>query len=139
MKRLMLVALLGTLSLGAPAQTTPDNAVTIRAYQIELPAVPYRMMMGDFDTYKGAYDLANGDVLAMRQFGHRIYAELGDGERRELVAAGPNVFVARDRQLKVTLIRDRNGDFGGEVIMPMPSRDVAQAPVFQRIVMVSQR
>lgn len=139
MKRLLLVALLGTLSLTAPAQTTQDNAVTIRGYQIELPAVPHRMFIGDFDTYKGAYDLANGDVLSLRQFGRRIYAELGNGERRQLVAAAPNVFVALDRQLKVTLHRDSDGDFSGEVIMLAPRRDMAQAPEFRRMSMITQR
>jgi len=139
MKRLLLVALLGTLSLAAPAQTTQDNAVTIRGYQIELPAVPHRMNIGDFDTYKGAYDLANGDVLSLRQFGKRIYAELGNGERRQLVAAAPNVFVALDRQLKVTLNRDSFGDFSGEVIMMAPRSDMAQAPQFKRMGMLTQR
>lgn len=139
MKRLLLAVLLGTLSLAAPAQTAQDNAVTIRGYQIELPARPQRLGMYDFDAYKGAYDLGNGDVLTMLQVGRRIYAELGDGQRREIVSAGHGTFVALDRQLKVTLNRDNFGDVSGEVIMPVPRKDVAQAPEFRRIGMISQR
>ena len=133
MKRLLLAVLTGTLSLAAPAQTAQDNAVTIHGYQIELPAVPHRMALGDFDDYKGAYDLGNGDVLTMRQSGRRMYAELGDGQRRQIVSAGRGVFVALDRQLKVTLNRDKFGDVSGEVIMPAPRQDVAQAPELRRM------
>lgn len=126
MKKLMLVALLGSLSLAAPAQTTPDNAITIRAYSIELPARPYHMYPGDFDEYKRAYDLSNGDTLVMRQIGKRMYAGVGDGEMKELVAAAPGVFVALDRELKISLKRD-NDDYKGELLMVVPGRATAQA------------
>lgn len=139
MKRLMLVALLGTLSLAAPAQTTQDNAVTIRGYQIELPAVPHRMSSGDLDTYKGSYELANGGILSMRKIGRHMYAELGDGQRRELVAAGPNVFVALDRQVKVTINRDDSGDASGELLMVSPATSVAQAPQVRHMRLASLR
>lgn len=139
MKQLMLVALLGSLSLAAPAQTEPDNAVTIRGYSIELPAKAYRMFPGDFDDYKRVYDLANGDTIAMTQTGQRMYARLGDGERKELVAAAPGVFVARDRELKITLRRDISGDFRGEVLMVVPGRATAQADEGRHIRLVSAR
>jgi hypothetical protein len=139
MKRLLFAVLLGTLSLAAPAQTSQDNAVTIRGYQIELPTVPRHMFAGDFDAYKGAYDLANGDVLVLRQQGRRMYAELGDGERRELVSAGKGIFVALDRQLKVTLNHGYFGDVSGELIMVAPRSDVAHAPALRRFGMIAQR
>jgi hypothetical protein len=139
MKRLMLVALLGSLSLAAPAQTTADNAVTIRGYSIELPATAYRMFPGDFDDYKRVYDLANGDTLAMRQMGRRMLAQVGDGEPKELVAAAPGVFVALDRELKITLNRDNFGDFRGEVLMVVPGRATAQAYEGRHIRLLSAR
>lgn len=139
MKRLMLVALLGSLPLAAPAQTTPDSAVTIRGYSIELPAKPYRMFRGDFDDYQRVYDLSNGDTLALRQIGNRMVGQLGEGEQKELVAAAPGVFVARDRALKITLIRDNFDDFKGEVLMVVPGRATAQAYEGRHIRLVSVR
>lgn len=139
MKRLMLVALLGSLPLAAPAQTTPDNAVTIRGYSIELPAKAYRMFPGDFDNYKRVYDLSNGDTLALRQIGNRMVGQLGEGEQKELVAAAPGVFVARDRELKITLVRDNFGDYKGEVLMVVPGRATAQAYEGRHIRLVSAR
>lgn len=139
MKKLMLVALLSSLSLAAPAQTAPDNAVTIRGHTIDLPAQAYHMFAGDFDDYKRVYDLSNGDTLAMRQIGYRMYARLGEGEQKELVAAAPGVFVALDRELKITLKRDGFGDFRGEVLMVVPGRATAQAFEGRQIRLVSAR
>lgn len=139
MKKLMLVALLASLPLAATAQTAPDNAITIRGYTIDLPAKAYRMFPGDFDDYKRVYDLANGDTLAMRQIGYRMYASVGDGEQKELVAAAPGVFVALDRELKITLKRDGFGDFRGEVWMVVPGRATAQAYEGRQIRLVSAR
>ena len=121
MKRLMVLALLGGFALTAPAQTTPDNSVRIHARQIELQATSYRMMPGDFDQYKGGYELANGDTLMLYQRGKSIYAAVGDSEPHEMVATARNVFVARDRALKVTLERSNFGDYSGELLMVVPA------------------
>ena len=139
MKRLMLFALLGGLSLTAPAQTAPDSEVRIRGYQIELPVRPHLMFRSDFDVYKGAYELSNGDVMTMTRTGQRMYAQIGDGERKELVAARFNVFVALDKELKITLERDDFiGDFGGEVLMKVRT-PLAQTEAGQIIRLVSSR
>ena len=119
MKRLMVLALLGGYALTAPAQTTPDNSVRIHARQIELPATSYQLMAGDFDQYKGGYELANGATLMLYQRGKRIYAVVGDSEH-EMVTTARNVFVARDRELKVTLERSNFGDYSGELLMVVP-------------------
>ena len=132
MKRLMVLALLGGYALTAPAQTTPDNSVRIRAYQIELPATGYKMMQGDFDAYKGGYELANGEILDLYQRGKRLYAAVGNREPHEVVAIAPNVFVARDRELKVTLERSNFGDYRGELLMVVPATS-AQANAGQLI------
>lgn len=139
MKKLMLVALLGSLSLAAPAQTGSDNSVTIRGYTIELPAKPYHMFAGDFDDYKQAYDLSNGGTLVMRQIGRRMYAGVNDGELKELVAAAPGVFVALDRELKISLNRDINGNFEGELFMVVPGRAAAQADDGKHVRLLSFR
>jgi hypothetical protein len=120
MKRLLLSTLLGMLALAATAQTQADRSVRIGRYQIELPTKVYKMFPGDFDIYKGVYDLSNGDTMTLRSFGRHIYADVGDRPRSELVAADHNVFVAVDRQLKMTLSEDTFGQVTGEVVMVVP-------------------
>ncbi len=138
MKKLMLFALLGGLSLVAPAQTEPETAVRIHGYQIALPSTPYRVLLGEFDAYQGGYELSNGDVLTMYQRGAHMYATVGEGQPKELVAAAPNVFVALDRELKVTIDRNDFGDVGGEVLMVVPATST-QANAGQVIRLVAAR
>lgn len=120
MKRLLMATLLGVFSLAATAQTEPDSEVWVRGYQIELPAKPYHMFLGDFDVYKGGYDLSNGDSMALLQRGRRLYAVIGDRPLTEMVAASRNEFVAVDRQFKMTLAHDQ-GEVTGEVLLRVPS------------------
>lgn len=134
MKRLILFALLGGLSLATPAQSTGSNEVRIRGYQITLPVHAHVMLRGDFDEYTGWYELSNGVVMTLSQKGRRMYAQLGNGAPKELVAAQSNVFVALDRELKITL----SSDLGGEVLMQVPARS-AQADTGQIIRLVSSR
>ncbi len=138
MKRLILFALLGGLSFASQSQSVTDNEVRVRGYTIELPATPYRMFSGDFNEVKGGYDLSNGDVMTLRQVGRRMYAQMGKQERKEVVAASPYIFVALDKQLKITLVPDGHGDFGGHILMVVPSR-TAQATDGQEIRMLSLR
>ena len=126
MKRLLLAAFLGMLTLGASAQAQPDNAVRIRGYQIELPAKPLRMFPGDFDIYKGTYDLSNGDTMVLRSHGRRLFADIGNRPRTEMLAASPNEFVAVDRQFKMTLTAEQFGDVTGELLLVAPGQ-TAQA------------
>lgn len=138
MKRLILFALLGGMALGSPAQSVGDNEVRIRGIQIELPATAHKLFPGDFDDYKGVYDLSNGDEMTLRQRGMHMYAQVGNGDAKEIVAAAHNVFVALDRDLKITLNKTANGDFRGEVLMLVPSR-TASADAGQMIRLVSSR
>jgi len=124
MKRILLSTFLGVLSLAAAAQTEPDSAVRIHGYQIELPAKAYHMFPGDFDVYKGSYDLSNGETMTLRAHGRRMYADVGNRPRTEMVAAAPNVFVAVDKQFKMTLGND-GGEVTGEVLLVV-SRQPAQ-------------
>lgn len=122
MKRLLLSTLLGGLTLAAAAQTQPDSEVRIRGYQIELPVKAHHMFSGDFDIYKGAYDLSNGETMVLRSRGSKMYADIGDRPRTEMVAASANEFVAVDRQFKMTLAQeDRSGLVTGELLLVMPS------------------
>ena len=121
MKQLLLVALLGGLSLAATGQTAPVSEVRIHSYRIALPDRAHTMSVGDFDIYKGSYELSNGDVLVLYQRGRHLYGYVGNGEDKELVAAAANVFVALDRKLQVTLERDNFGGFSGEILMEAPA------------------
>lgn len=134
MKRLILFALMGGLSLATPAQTTGNNEVRIRGYQIALPVHAHVMLRGDFDEYTGWYALSNGAVMTLSRNGRHMYAQIGNGERKELVAAQSNVFVALDRELKITL----DQDLGGEVLMMVP-RSAAQADAGHIVRLLSSR
>jgi hypothetical protein len=122
MKRLLISTFLGVLALGATAQTQPDQSVRIHGYTIDLPEHRYPMFAGDFDTYKGWYDLSNGQTMRLSANGSRMYAEVGDGSRTQLVAASPNTFVALDRSLKMTLNRSDFDEVTGEMLMVVPNQ-----------------
>lgn len=128
MKRLLLATCLGTLALAATAQTEPeDTSVRIPGYQIQLPAQPYRLMPGDFDDFKGAYEMSTGDTMVLRQFGRKMFAEVGDGARTELVAAARNEFVSVDQKLKMTLNKHDDGLVRGELLMATPQQALGGA------------
>lgn len=136
MKRLLLSALLGMSSLAASAQTTSEQSApdqtdqSIRVpgrqsaaeYQIELPAKIYPMFAGDFDAYTGPYAMSNGGALLLSSAGPHLYAYVNNGPSIKLVAAASNVFVAVDRQLKLTLHDDPNGPVTGEMLLAVPKR-----------------
>lgn len=128
MKRMMIAAFLGTLALGATAQTqSDDTSVRIPGYPIQLPDQPHRRMPGDFDAFKGAYDLSNGDTIVLRQYGRKVYADVGDRPRTELIAAARIEFVAVDRQLKMTLNTHEDGPVTGEMLIASPEQAMGQA------------
>lgn len=128
MKNILLAALLGTLAVGATAQSpSDDTSVQVRGYPIQLPAQPHRLMPGDFDAFKGAYDLSNGNTMVLRQYSRTIWAEVGDRPRIELVPASRNEFVSVDRQLKMTLQTHDDGPVTGEMLMASPAQAVGQA------------
>lgn len=140
MKRLIISTFLGVLSLAATAQNGTDQSVRITGYQIELPAKPIHVFPGDFDPYKGMYDLSNGDTMKLSASGHRIFATIGERPRTELVKAAHNTFVALDRTLKMTLDEDTDGVMKGEMLMVVPrTAGVASAGDGEVIRMVVNR
>ena len=139
MKRLIISTFLGVLSLAATAQTGSDQSVRIPAYQIELPAKAIHIFPGDFDPYKGTYDLSNGDSMVLSNSGHRISATVGDRPRAELVRAAHNTFVAIDKSLQMTLDEDIDGIMKGEMLMVVPRAGLASAGESDVIRMVVSR
>jgi len=115
MKRLLLCALLGTLSLSTTAQTEADPSVFVRGNQIEVPAQAFQLYRGDMKLYQGAYDLSTGETMALRQIGYRLYAKVGDADPKRLIAASHNVFVSADGQMKLMLQRQDSGEYAGSL------------------------
>ena len=111
----------------APSPWTSDAETTVQIpapqYTIDLPTRRHFLASHEFDTYRGIYSLSNGDEMRLRQRGNRIYAMIGESPERELVAAATNIFVAKDRSLKMTLFADELNDrITGEVLIrKMPS------------------
>lgn len=138
MKRLLIPTLLGLLSLGAIAQTAPESEVRIQGHQIELPAQPYRMFLTDFDTYKGAYELSNGQTMELFSRGSHMYALIGERPRTEMVAAAANEFVAVDRQFKMTLAQ-QSGEVTGEVLLRAPESAMANVQGAEAVSLLARR
>jgi hypothetical protein len=133
MKRFLLSSILGVLAVSALAQTAQDlGPVPVPAHlRIQLPSTAYRMWPDEFDKYRRTYFLSNGQTMTMTMarppWAGRMYATVGDGPRTEIVAAAPNVFVALNKQLKITLEEAPWDDFTGEILIAAPSRSPQQA------------
>ncbi|WP_211464505.1 hypothetical protein [Collimonas silvisoli] len=130
MKNLVFILIASMFSLAATAQpAADDSAVTITApLRIDLPSQYHRMQPQEYYDYLRSYDLSNGMTLNLFSRGRKIYAEVGDQGRHEIVATAQNVFVAMDQQLKMT-INLHGDDASGELIMVLPARQVAQGGV----------
>lgn len=126
MKRLVLISILSALPLAVAAQTAIDaNTVTISKGDAQNQS--YKMLPGEFAEFKGLYSLSDGRTLFLfsRQ-GAKMYANVQDQPAHEIIATGPNTFVALDRQLKMTIDRHVNGDVSGELLMLNAPRPVAR-------------
>ena len=115
MKQLSLTVLLAVAAPVVMAQSPMPPSVTVPGYSITMPERTMGKSASDFDRYRGAYDLSNGQVLSLTARGSAMYAQLDDGVRREIAAIGYGRYVAKDLSLKITLERKADGDFGGEM------------------------
>lgn len=130
MKTIILSTLLGLSAtcLAAGAQTLPqDKTVDVAAHslRIDVPDQPRYMLREDFQKFAGAYDLSNGDTLQLRRAGGIMYARIGNQPEHRIVATSRNAFVALDRQLKVRIDHHDDGSMGGELVMVVPARQLA--------------
>jgi hypothetical protein len=115
MKKIVFASLLIVISTLAVAQTEPKTeSVTITSVKdrIELPGTPYKIRSAEFNDVKGQYDLENGMTLTVSSTGRRMFAEMDNMSRAELVAAAPNIFVAKNKQMKITFEQMPNGNVG---------------------------
>src|SRR5882762_3456683 len=125
MKRLVLISILSALPMAVAAQTATDaNTVTISKGDVQNQS--YKMLPREFAEFKGLYSLSDGGTLFLfsRQ-GTKMYANVKDQPAHEIIATGPNTFVALDRQLKMTIDRRADGEVSGELLMLNAPRPVA--------------
>ena len=114
--------------MAASAQTLPqDKTVDVAGHslRIDVPDQPRYMAREDFQQFAGAYDLSNGDTLQLRRAGGIMYARIGNQPEHRIVATSRNAFVALDRQLKVRIDHHDDGSVGGELVMVVPARQLA--------------
>lgn len=118
---LLACAVLCTMPLAASAQTAakPDadaanaaGTVTISGERskISLPATPYRITISEFNDVAGQYELQNGARLVVFGNGRHMYAAVGDMPKAELVAASPDVLVAKNKTMKMIFDQTPNGE-----------------------------
>ncbi|MGK5023214.1 hypothetical protein [Janthinobacterium sp. RB2R34] len=120
-----------SLCLAATAQTLPETRIVevpgnaSRAPSIDLPARAHYMHPDDFKPFAGTYELSNGDTLSLRRSGGAMYAQIGDGQEHRIIASSSNSFVALNRNLKVRIDHHSDGSVGGEVVMLVPPKQLA--------------
>lgn len=132
MKKIFLLLTI-VFSAFAIAQTAPvTESVTISSVRekIELPSQVYKIRSAEFNDVKGQYDLENGMILTVQSTGRRMYAEMDNMSKVELVAAAPNIFVAKNKQLKLTFEQMPNGNVGYvlvKFVAPQESKGVRRS------------
>lgn len=132
MKKIFLLLTI-VFSAFAIAQTVPvTESVTISSVRekIELPSQVYKIRSAEFNDVKGQYDLENGMILTVQSTGRRMYAEMDNMSKVELVAAAPNIFVAKNKQLKLTFEQMPNGNVGYvlvKFVAPQESKGVRRS------------
>ncbi len=139
MKALFAASFLALVAASASAQPPSNgNAVTITSHQpaIDLPSSPFIMHAQEFGRYVGSYDLSNGKSIHLFVRAGTKYAALEGEAEHVLVAASDNSFVAKDRQLAVTIELHEDGQVSGEVLMVVPNK-LADGTTQSRVVRVA--
>jgi len=136
MKTWILAGTLGVCALLANAQSLPDSQTVVipggRLQTIELPAQKHFMTAERFAPFRGGYELANGQVLYLRNassIGAIMYARIDGQEEHRIVATDNNSFVALDRQLAMRIDLRDDGSVGGEVLMLVPAEKLASGDI----------
>ncbi|EZP41165.1 hypothetical protein [Janthinobacterium lividum] len=136
MKTWIVAGTLGVCALLANAQSLPDSQTVVipggRLQAIELPAQKHFMTAERFAPFRGGYELANGQVLYLRNassIGAIMYARIDNQEEHRIVATDNNSFVALDRQLAMRIDLRDDGSVGGEVLMLVPAEKLASGDI----------
>ncbi len=101
MKRLVAAGSLFVFALTAYAQSAGDQTVLIPAAKsVQRTYMP----PGEFNQYKGAYDLSNGKTLWLIRKQTRIYAKVDDQSEHEITRTGNGKFAALDGKMEMALV-----------------------------------
>jgi len=109
MKKLIVIALAALYPAIAHAQAdqagqAPEAVrVTGAPERVSLPPQLHNVWYDTFDAVAGDYALSNGGRMSLTMWGNRMYARIGSGERIQLVAVSPYVFVGRAQQMKIVV------------------------------------
>ena len=122
----LILSLLFATSVSAQETNSPTVTITAPKYTIEQPDHYRKMWPEDFRDYIRDYSLSNGKTLRIFNSGSRMYAEVDNLGRHAIVATAENTFVAPDRQLKMTINLVGDDDANGELLMVVPSQNVAE-------------
>lgn len=127
MKRFILLSILSAFALTATAQSTSNNEnITISGATSDTIHKAQPMSADEFNEFSGSYELSNGNSLALFTRGLKKYAALHGEAWHELDATSSHSFVAKDKQLQMTIWRHENGDVSGELLMVVTPEHVAK-------------
>ena len=89
MKKLMMLSAVAALMLGGSAMAADDTTVQIKA----AAQSTYKLAPDEFRDYNASYALSNGNAIRFTQSGRHYWARLKDGDKVELFAVEPRVFM----------------------------------------------
>jgi hypothetical protein len=116
--KLMLCALVGYMLVAVAQQGERAGTVTVPAPQREkvAPVPAYKMSPLEFKGYDLDYKLSNGMILYLSTgFRKKMFAQVNNQTRHEIIATSPGTFVALDGKLFLNLKLDSSGNASGDL------------------------
>ncbi len=107
-RTLSILPFLAALSVGPLAFADDAIQVKINAGN------QYRPTASEVQDALGTYAMSNGQTVKVSSEQNRLYVQIGDRGRTELVATGGNAFASRDRDTRMVVTPQA---FGGEIAL----------------------
>lgn len=128
MKKLLLVCGMGLLLLNGPAhsQTSVDTVMVAAQKDVK----PLTLWPDDLQEYIGDYQLANGKTLYLTKQGGKLFGQIGQQPRHEMISTGLRKFDAKDGKLSVHIKYTWDGQITGKVAYLDSGRTSGAIPVF---------
>lgn len=117
------------LSVPAHGQVSVDTVMV----PAQKDAKPLTLWPGDLLEYIGDYQLANGKTLYLTKQGSKLFGQIGQQPKHELVSTGLRKFNAVNGKLSVHIKYTWDGQITGNVAYIDSSRDSGAIPVFVEI------
>jgi hypothetical protein len=146
MKAYVVAAIVAAMPLAAWSQSTSEGTsdsatVTISKSDRQLTQQDYRMLPREFAEFKGTYQLSDGNTLFLfsRMAGSHMYAKVQDQPEHEIMATAANSFVALDRQLRMRIDLQADGQASGELLMRVNPASASIAPGAEQYIALALR